>query len=242
MYLIRLDDASEYMDSCKWEQMEHLLDNYNIKPIIGVIPQNEDPDLIDKYKYDQNFWLKVKEWEKKSWLIAMHGYQHKFVTKIGGINPVNEYSEFAGISLLQQCEKIKQAFNIFQEKGIKPRIFFAPAHTFDQNTITALKEETDIRILIDTIASNIYYKDGIYYIPQQMGHVRVSPFKITTFCYHPNNMTEDDFLQLEKFIKAHQKVIVSLNNIKMTQRSFNFYDLILKKTYFNIKKIKRVFR
>ena len=45
-YLIRLDDASEYMDLDKWSRMEELLDKYNIKPIFGIIPDNQDPKLV----------------------------------------------------------------------------------------------------------------------------------------------------------------------------------------------------
>jgi len=47
MYLIRLDDASEFMDIDKWTTMEILLDNYRIKPIVGVIPDNNDGDLVE---------------------------------------------------------------------------------------------------------------------------------------------------------------------------------------------------
>ena len=46
MYLLRLDDASEYMDTGKWARTEKLLDKYGVKPIFGIIPHNEDPQLI----------------------------------------------------------------------------------------------------------------------------------------------------------------------------------------------------
>lgn len=41
-YIIRLDDASEIMNVSAWERIEELLDNYNIKPIVGIIPNNKD--------------------------------------------------------------------------------------------------------------------------------------------------------------------------------------------------------
>ena len=44
-YIMRLDDASEYMDVEKWQRMEDLLDKYHIKPIVGVIPDNQDSDM-----------------------------------------------------------------------------------------------------------------------------------------------------------------------------------------------------
>jgi hypothetical protein len=42
MYLVRLDDASEYMDDKKWKKIFDILSKYSIKPIIGVIPNNEE--------------------------------------------------------------------------------------------------------------------------------------------------------------------------------------------------------
>ena len=76
MYLIRLDDASEFMDIDKWTTMEILLDNYRIKPIVGVIPDNNDGDFTGKYEKNPRFWEMVRTWEQKKWTIALHGYTH----------------------------------------------------------------------------------------------------------------------------------------------------------------------
>lgn len=43
--------------------------------------------------------------EKKGWIIALHGYEHVFETTSGGINPVNNKSEFAGVNLEKQKKK-----------------------------------------------------------------------------------------------------------------------------------------
>ena len=37
-YIIRLDDAAEKMNIDNWEKMENILDRYDIKPLVGVIP------------------------------------------------------------------------------------------------------------------------------------------------------------------------------------------------------------
>ena len=47
--LLRLDDASEYMDVDKWRNMERILDKYNVKPLFGIIPANNDEKLL-KYR------------------------------------------------------------------------------------------------------------------------------------------------------------------------------------------------
>ena len=74
---MRLDDASEYMDVEKWQRMEDLLDKYHIKPIVGVIPNNQDPDMVGVYPKDEQFWEKVQRWKEKGWTIALHGYTHR---------------------------------------------------------------------------------------------------------------------------------------------------------------------
>ena len=47
-YILRLDDAAERMDIVKWNRMEVLLDKYNIKPLVGVIPKCQDA-MMDEY-------------------------------------------------------------------------------------------------------------------------------------------------------------------------------------------------
>lgn len=112
MYFIRLDDACEKRDIGKWNRMEELLDKYNIKPIVGIIPCCQDPDM-EKYAVDNEFWSRAKIWQKKGWHIAMHGFNHVFCSNSGGLNPVNYYSEFAGISIEEQRKKIRGGYKSF---------------------------------------------------------------------------------------------------------------------------------
>lgn len=65
-YILRLDDASDYMDVKKWQRMEELLDQYGIKPLVGVIPDNRDSSLTDTYEQDPEFWDKTARWKKKA--------------------------------------------------------------------------------------------------------------------------------------------------------------------------------
>ncbi|MGF7057746.1 DUF2334 domain-containing protein [Brassicibacter mesophilus] len=240
MYLLRLDDASEFMDVSKWNRIEVLLDKYSIKPIVGIIPNNQDPNMIDKYKKDEDFWDKVKCWQEKEWTIALHGCNHVYDSNCGGLNPVNYRSEFAGISLEIQKEKIDMGISILDSHGISTMIFFAPSHTFDINTLEALRLKSDIRIISDTIANDIYKSDGFYFIPQQSGRVRNLPFKITTFCYHPNEMTDQDFYLLEKFIKENQTKFSSFSDIEFKDRNLGIYDKILRFAYFMIRLLRNI--
>lgn len=238
MYLIRLDDASEYMDVEAWDRMEMLLDKYNVKPIVGIIPNNQDETLVGRYNRDLEFWNKAKTWGRKDWTIALHGYTHVYSTNSGGINPVNLRSEFAGIPLEEQRKKIAFGIRVFQEHDLNTKIFFAPSHTFDLNTLEALRVESDIRIISDTVANDIYKIGGFYFIPQQSGHVRRLPFKVTTFCYHPNVMSEEDFKILEGFIQQNRNKIGSFQELAFQDREPSLYDNILRKSYFSIRTIR----
>lgn len=242
MYLLRLDDASEYRDIIKWDRIETLLDKYQIKPIVGVIPHNQDPSIINKYKKDSRFWEVVKKWNHKNWTIGLHGYNHVYITNVGGLNPVNNRSEFAGVDLAIQKEKIRKGLSIFKEQNISPKAFFAPAHTFDHNTLRALHSESNIRVISDTIANDVYNFDGFYFIPQQTGHVRSMPFKITTFCYHPNNMIDKDYIELENFLLLYQNHFVDVGSITLVDRSKSSYDNVLSWLYFFFRKMRKRFK
>ena len=221
---IRLDDACPKRDIAKWNQIESLLDKYAIRPLVGVIPDCKDPDM-DEYPYDDLFWSEtIVRWKKKKWIFALHGYEHIFNTQDAGINPVNRRSEFAGLSLEKQRLMIKKGIEILNSYGIHPKVFFAPAHTYDDNTLNALKIESDIRVISDTPANDVYCNYGFTFIPQQSGRVRVLPFKTITFCYHPNVMNDSEFIQLEEYMKKHK---MKSYELLKTKRKLSVYEVIL---------------
>ncbi|HHU18172.1 MAG TPA: DUF2334 domain-containing protein [Clostridiales bacterium] len=236
--LIRLDDASEHMDVDKWYRVELLLDKYNIRPIIGVIPNNLDQSIVEKYEHNPGFWDLVKKWESKGWTIALHGYTHVYETDNGGINPIYNRSEFAGLPLSKQREKIRRGVNKLEMHGIFPKLFFAPSHTYDNNTLEALRLESQIRVISDTVANDIYFKDGFHFIPQQSGKVRNLPFRVITFCYHPNTMNDSDFEYLKVFLQKNLNKFRSFEELSFTNRKFGVVDWLLKFIYFGLKKIR----
>lgn len=240
-YLIRLDDSCPTMDAAKWQQMEEVLDKYDVHPMVGVIPHNEDPkQRIDAV--DTEFWEKVKKWEEKGWTIALHGYNHCYTSKKGlkGLNPLWKDSEFAGLPLEEQRMKIREGVAIMREHGFFPKYFFAPSHTFDENTLTALRDESDIRVISDTIATRPYrYKDFVM-IPQFSGSCREMKMKgVFTFCFHPNTMNVDAFERLDSFLKVHSRFFIGfddldLNNVKEKCE----FDKLLSFGYFTMRKLK----
>ena len=238
MYMIRLDDASEYMNIERWDRMERLLDENGIKPLVGVIPENRDPVLTEQFPKDPAFWEKARAWQEKGWRIALHGYEHVYSTSCGGINPVHDHSEFAGHPLEVQRQKIRSGLAILQKHGLRPDVFFAPSHTFDENTLEALRQESDIRIISDTAANDTYCRNGFTFIPQQAGRVRKLPFKLTTICLHPNYATDGEFAEIETFFRAYAGELLDPNSIVLTKRKKSLLDVAYEKMYFLKRKIK----
>lgn len=239
-YLIRLDDACETMNLKKWLKMEALLFKYNIKPIIAVIPNNmDDMQKIDKpYK---NFWNWLKNLEEKGWEIGLHGNDHVYKTQEGGINPIHKRSEFAGLSLDEQKTKIRNGYTKLKNKGFNPNVFVAPSHTFDLNTIEALKQESSINIISDTLAFYPYKMKDFIFVPQQLGAARnISLPGVYTFCYHPNSMNDIAFNKLETFLDKNSHNFISFKDLDLTNlKAKSILDKLLSFSYFSFRKVFR---
>lgn len=239
-YLIRLDDACETMDLEKWFRIENIFDIYNVKPLVAVVPNNLDPTLNINPPYIE-FWNWLKKLEKKEWVIGLHGNDHIYLTEYGGINPIHKRSEFAGISLIEQQNKIRDGYNKIILNGILPKVFVAPSHTFDDNTLKALYIESDIRMISDTIAFFPYMENDFLFIPQQYGSVRNIPIAgLYTFCYHPNTMEDSDFNNLEKFLRKEHNNFMSFNQVdKINIRKKSYLDKLYSFFYFTFRKLFR---
>lgn len=236
-YLIRLDDACPYMDAKKWQRIEDILDKYGVRPLVGIIPANADPEtMIDEE--NSLFWKKVHKWIAKGWNIALHGYDHVCITQEGGINPVHHRSEFAGLSYEEQAEKIIRGYQILKEHGVEPTYFFAPSHTFDKNTLNAIKDHTPIKMISDLIATKPYEKEGLTFVPCQMGKLREMPISgYWCACYHPNIMKDEAFEALEDFLKVHKQDFISFEELPQARKK-SIKDRLLSFAYYTLRRIK----
>lgn len=240
-YLIRLDDACPTMDSAKWQRIEDILDRYGVRPMVGIIPNNSDPkQIIDNE--DSEFWIKVKGWEHKDWAIALHGYDHCYISDKGleGLNPLWSRSEFSGVPYEIQKTKISKGIKIMRTHGIDPKYFFAPSHTYDMCTLRALKEESNIRIISDTIATTPYKYGEFAIIPQLGGHCRDMKIPgIWTFCLHPTAMNDAQFEAVEDFLKVHKDEFIAFSDLDLTNLSGKtLVGKLLSWAYFTMRKLK----
>ena len=218
-YLFRLDDACPTLEKEKWSKVEEVFDKHDVKPMVGIVPNCKDDNLM-KDDDDPHFWEKALDWQKKGWAIALHGYDHCYISDKGydGLNPLWRRSEFAGVTLDVQKKKIRDGVAVLKEKGLDVKYFFAPSHTFDENTLTALREESDIRIISDMYTLMPYRESDFVYIPCQIGHPqKMSLPGMFTICLHPNMMKESDFTRLEAFIKKKKKKVIAFDEIDISR-------------------------
>jgi len=204
-YFFRLDDIAPNMNWDKFNSLAAIFKKYGVKPLLAVIPENQDPELLN-YSFSPNFWQVVNQLKGDGWIVAQHGYQHLYKTKNGGILGINKKGEFSGLDFETQKRMIDNGSNIMREKIGEPKIFVSPGHSFDKNTIKALKEK-GFNYISDGIALYPFRKWDIIWLPQIMWRPRKWLFGMITIALHSNTMAEKDFEDLEEFIKENLKKI-----------------------------------
>lgn len=207
--VFRLDDVTSGMDKARFNRMKDILDRYQVKPLIGVVPDNQDPKLIVD-ELDNDFWDWVRYLQNDcGWTVAQHGHTHKYVNKKPGILRQNRYSEFVGLTLEEQSEKIRKGKTILEQNGIYSDIFMAPAHTYDRNTLRALKAN-GFRYVTDGYARHPYEHMGLKFIPC----LHDVPEKVTglaTVCIHTNETREQVFSKIEDYLKNHRDSVIDFD-------------------------------
>jgi predicted deacetylase len=211
--LVRMDDITATMNWSLMDRCEKLFDKFKIKPLLGIIPINKDPELL-KFPKNERFWERVESWKNKGWEITMHGCNHLYTQKSDKKDIFNYGgdSEFYGLDYSTQLNKIKTGLEEFNKRKIKVRSFFAPNHIYDSNTLKALKN-TDIKIIIDGYGLFPYYKNEILFIPQLFYKEIFLPFGIQSTQIHINEWNDETYKNFEVFVEKNYSKILNLNNI-----------------------------
>lgn len=244
---IRLDDITADMDWEKFYKMKTILDTYQIKPLIGVVPFNQDPNLKRQEKI-KDFGEFLRKCKQEGYSIALHGYQHVYVNKKGGIFPLNDLSEYAGISLEKQKSMIEEGKHRLEDWGVGTDIFMAPAHSFDKNTIKALKECGFVSIT-DGFGKKPYIRNGLTFFPISMKRTDCISEKegYTTLVLHTNTMDETEFESCEKMIREHRECFISYSDylkVKAEQRNIfgNIWEYSTAKAKFYLVRLRAMLK
>lgn len=206
---IRMDDITPDMDWEKFLAFKEILDEYGIRPLIGVVPDNRDENL-HKAKAAGDFWEYVKELQEDGWSVALHGYQHIYTTKKGGMFPLNHFSEFAGLAFSKQKEMLAKGTATLKQYGIQTDIFMAPAHSYDKNTLMALKE-LGYHKMTDGFGRRPYRWKGMTFYPISFFMSRSLKKKkgITTMVVHTNSIDDEGMERYRRLFSEYQGSFVS---------------------------------
>lgn len=203
-YFFRLDDVAPNMNWDNFNSVAELFKNNDIKPLAAVIPYLKDPKLLN-YSFNPNFWQHITELRNSDWIIAQHGYQH-LSKGGGGILKIHTSGEFAGFDIEDQKTMIGAGRKIMEEQNLIPNVFVAPRHSFDENTIKALKQN-NFNFISDGIALWPFKKLGIVWLPQILWRPRKGMIGLVTVALHTNTMSIDDIKNLTEFIEKNRNKI-----------------------------------
>jgi len=206
----RLDDITPDMDWDKFYRVKAIFDKYRIRPLIGVVPDNQDRSLCCG-EYHEDFWEYIVSLERSGWSIAQHGYRHVYETKDSGLLGIKKASEFAGLPYEVQYDKIRLGREILQKYGLNATIFMAPGHTYDKNTLKALRR-LEFTCVSDGYARIPYFTKGLLFVPCRSSRPKISG-GVDTICLHCNELDESDYPELENFLEEHINQIIPFSEM-----------------------------
>jgi hypothetical protein len=209
LFVLRFDDICPTMRWDIWAEIEPVLIKHNLKPILAVVPENQDP-VLQPAPPVNDFWQRVRRWQDLGWTIAMHGYQHLYVAPEGGLVTLRKKSEFASLPPAVQEEKLRRATEIFNREGIKSHVWIAPGNAFDETTVSLLP-----KFGIDTISAGWSWRPfvgphDVTWVPCQLSIFRAVPAGVWTICYHHNSWTPSDFSDFVTGVDRYRPTTVSL--------------------------------
>ena len=213
--LVRFDDICPTMDWEQWQRAMAIVETNRIRPLLGVIPDCQDPDLqLNKPQAD--FWQYIAQLQKQGFAIAMHGERHVFDSYAHGIVNRTPHSEFAGHSYEVQYEKIKRGKETLRQNGIETDIFFAPAHSYDENTLKALAAN-GFRYISDGKSKKPFLRQGILCIPCRSGGCpQIGKKGYYTAVVHANEWTRPDkaagYQALQRLCRDHRSEICNFTD------------------------------
>lgn len=230
---VRMDDITPDMNWDNFNFFLNLFEQTGISPLLGIVPDNRDKSLVCTAEVRQQelpcnscevdrrvnfFYSTMKSLENKGFVLAMHGYHHVYTTKRGGIFPLNRQSEFAGVPYYKQKEMLKNGREKLKQNGIDTDIFMAPAHSYDKNTLKALKEAGFTK-MTDGFGKTPYIYRGLTFYPISFMLSRSLKQRdgATTIVLHANKLTEAEKDRYTKLFNQYGKNMISYSEYMQMQ-------------------------
>jgi hypothetical protein len=210
-YLIRLDDFCPTMLLEPRDRFLSIFARHGVSPILAVVPDNLDPDL-NRQSPDPKFWERMRLLQAAGATIAMHGYRHLCASRGGSLLRLHRQTEFAGVESSIQQQWVRSGLALLRGQGLRPRLFVAPRHGFDRNTLSALAAE-GLGVLSDGFARRPFTQHEILWIPQQLWEPVAQKTGLWTICLHTNTASTGLEERLERFLAKHTGHLTSFDQV-----------------------------
>jgi len=210
-YLLRFDDLCPTTRRNRWEQYRKLIEEFGVQPILAVVPDNQDKDLHGS-PADPEFWAHLRAMEAAGAAIAVHGYRHLCHSHGKSLLGLHRRTEFAGVDFETQHKWIRAGFGILRDHGLNPRLWIAPRHGFDRNTLRVLVD-LGVHFISDGFARVPYRRYGINWIPQQLWGPVAKTKGLWTVCIHPHASGSSDVDGLQQFLEQHGDQVTSFDGV-----------------------------
>jgi hypothetical protein len=209
LFVLRFDDICPTMRWDIWSEIEEALITSGVKPVLAIVPDNRDP-VLRPGPPGRDFWERARRWQDLGWTIALHGYQHLYVARDGGLVTLRKKSEFASLPAREQHEKLQRGMDIFAREGIKSHVWIAPGNAFDEVTVSLLP-----KVGIDTISAGWFWRPFIgphdmTWVPCQLSILRPAPPGVWSVCYHHNGWSRSNMAEFKEGLQRYRENIVSL--------------------------------
>ncbi len=224
-----------------WAQVEKILLEFEVKPILSVVPDNQD-EKLKVSEPNNGFWNEVRAWQSRGWTIGLHGYQHLYATHDAGIVGINKFSEFSGLSFHEQLDKVRRSLEIFEREGVKPDVWVAPAHSFDESTVKAL-QSAGVKCISDGLHLFPHIDSlGILWVPQQFWRFRWMPYGVWTICHHFNSWNGRDIARFRSDLQHFRRSIVDFKEIvtSYSGRRVYWFDVVYARLHLTALKVSRL--
>jgi len=204
----RMDDITPDMCWDRFNRFRNLFDEFNVKPLIGVVPDNRDPKLSIGQK-NPRFWDCIAALvNDRGWSLAQHGSTHEYHTSARGLIGTHRKSEFAGLSRGIQQEIVCRGREILEGNGLWSSTWMAPSHSYDCVTLDVIRD-LGFKFVSDGYSLLPYKHNGRKFVPCQMAMPRLMPVRsLVTCCIHSNTTTDIQFERYARFMRNERSSVV----------------------------------
>jgi len=113
--------------------------------------------------------------------------------------------------LERQIELLRLGRKVLCEHRLETDIFMPPGHSYDLNTLKAMKE-CGFRFLSDGRSFHPYEKEGIRCIPASSAYRLHFNRGVLTICIHSNTENERSFLRTREYLKENRKKVIDFQD------------------------------